>query len=185
MMDRLPNVTFKCRVKTDGELGPIWDWKDITTDELFKNKNVILFSLPGAFTPTCSTYQLPGFEKLYDDFKELGVDDIYCMSVNDSFVMNAWGKVHEINNVKMIPDGSGEFTRQMGMLVKKDNLGFGYRSWRYAIMVNNGFIRKMWEEKGKMDNCSDDPYEESAPLNILKDVSKFWKEIAEHEKKIT
>ena len=185
MMDRLPNVTFKCRVKTDGELGPIWDWNDITTDELFKNKNVILFSLPGAFTPTCSTYQLPGFEKLYDDFKELGVDDIYCMSVNDSFVMNAWGKVHEINKVKMIPDGSGEFTRQMGMLVKKDNLGFGYRSWRYAIMVNNGFIRKMWEEKGKMDNCSDDPYEESAPLNILKDVSKFWKEIAEHEKKIT
>lgn len=181
MMDRLPNVTFKCRVKTDGE----WGWKDITTDELFKNKNVILFSLPGAFTPTCSTYQLPGFEKLYDDFKELGVDDIYCMSVNDSFVMNAWGKVHEINKVKMIPDGSGEFTRQMGMLVKKDNLGFGYRSWRYAIMVNNGFIRKMWEEKGKMDNCSDDPYEESAPLNILKDVSKFWKEIAEHEKKIT
>ena len=181
MMDRLPNVTFKCRVKTNGE----WGWKDITTDELFKNKNVILFSLPGAFTPTCSTYQLPGFEKLYDDFKELGVDDIYCMSVNDSFVMNAWGKVHEINKVKMIPDGSGEFTRQMGMLVKKDNLGFGYRSWRYAIMVNNGFIRKMWEEKGKMDNCSDDPYEESAPLNILKDVSKFWKEIAEHEKKIT
>ena len=180
-MDRLPNVTFKCRVKTNGE----WGWKDITTDELFKNKNVILFSLPGAFTPTCSTYQLPGFEKLYDDFKELGVDDIYCMSVNDSFVMNAWGKVHEINKVKMIPDGSGEFTRQMGMLVKKDNLGFGYRSWRYAIMVNNGFIRKMWEEKGKMDNCSDDPYEESAPLNILKDVSKFWKEIAEHEKKIT
>ena len=141
--------------------------------------------MPGAFTPTCSTYQLPCFEKLYDDFKELGVDDIYCMSVNDSFVMNAWGKVHEINKVKMIPDGSGEFTRQMGMLVKKDNLGFGYRSWRYAIMVNNGFIRKMWEEKGKMDNCSDDPYEESAPLNILKDVSKFWKEIAEHEKKIT
>ena len=141
--------------------------------------------MPGAFTPTCSTYQLPGFEKLYDDFYELGVDDIYCMSVNDSFVMNAWGKVHEINKVKMIPDGSGEFTRQMGMLVKKDNLGFGYRSWRYAIMVNNGFIRKMWEEKGKMDNCSDDPYEESAPLNILKDVSKFWKEIAEHEKKIT
>ena len=181
MMDRLPNVTFKCRVKTNGE----WGWKDITTDELFKNKNVILFSLPGAFTPTCSTYQLPGFEKLYDDFKELGVDDIYCMSVNDSFVMNAWGKVHDINNVKMIPDGSGEFTRQMGMLVKKDNVGFGYRSWRYAIMVNNGFIRKMWEEKGKMDNCSDDPYEESAPLNILKDVSKFWKEIAEHEKKIT
>ena len=185
MMDRLPNVTFKCRVKIEYELGPIWDWKDITTDELFKSKNVILFSLPGAFTPTCSTYQLPGFEKLYDDFKELGVDDIYCMSVNDSFVMNAWGKVHEINKVKMIPDGSGEFTRQMGMLVKKDNLGFGYRSWRYAIMVNNGFIRKMWEEKGKMDNCSDDPYEESAPLNILKDVSKFWKEIAEHEKKIT
>jgi len=180
MMDRIPNVTFKCRVKTDGE----WGWKDITTDELFKNKNVILFSLPGAFTPTCSTYQLPGFEKMYDDFKELGVHDIYCMSVNDSFVMNAWGKVHEINKVKMIPDGSGEFTRQMGMLVKKDNLGFGYRSWRYAIMVNNGFIKQIWEESGKMDNCPDDPYEMSNPENILEDL-KYEKETAGHEKETT
>ena len=127
MMDRLPNVTFKCRVKTNGE----WGWKDITTDELFKNKNVILFSLPGAFTPTCSTYQLPGFEKLYDDFKELGVDDIYCISVNDSFVMNAWGKVHDINNVKMekfkilaqfIKDVSGETKDVQTFLFVKDNI---------------------------------------------------------------
>ena len=95
--------------------------------------------------------------------------------------MNAWGKVHDINNVKMIPDGSGEFTRQMGMLVKKDNVGFGYRSWRYAIMVNNGFIRQIWEEKGKMDNWSADPYEMANPENILEDL-KYEKETAGHEK---
>ena len=106
----------------------------------FANKRVILFSLPGAFTPTCSTFQLPDFNKLYDDFKEFGIDEIYCISVNDSFVMNAWAKHHDIGKVKVIPDGSGEFTRKMGMLVKKDNLGFGLRSWRYAVIIENNEI---------------------------------------------
>ena len=118
---KTPNITFKTRVKD--EEGN-FDWKDVTTDDYFKGKKVILFSLPGAFTQTCSTYQLPNFEKMYGDFKELGIDEIYCMSVNDSFVMNAWAKNQELKNVKVIPDGSGDFTRQMGMIVKKDNLGF-------------------------------------------------------------
>ena len=106
-----------------------------------------MFSLPGAFTPTCSTFQLPGFEKLYEQFKSFGIDEIYCLSVNDAFVMNAWAKNQDLKNVKVIPDGSGEFTRLMGMLVKKDNLGFGMRSWRYAALVNDCIIEKNVDRK--------------------------------------
>ena len=126
---RIPDITFKTRVKDEeGNFG----WKDVTTCDYFKGKSVILFSLPGAFTPTCSTYQLPNFEKMYADFSLSGIDEIYCMSVNDAFVMNAWAKDQKLENVKVIPDGSGRFTRGMGMLVRKDPEDFGYRSWRYA-----------------------------------------------------
>ena len=135
---------------------------------MFKNKKVILFSLPGAFTPTCSTFQLPDFDKLYNDFKNLGIDEIYCISVNDSFVMNAWAKHHKIDKVKVIPDGNGEFTRKMGMLVEKSNLGFGYRSWRYAAIINDCKILESFVEQGFKDNCKDDPYEMSSPQNILR-----------------
>ena len=103
----------------------------------------LLILAPGAFTPTCSTFQLPDFEKLYEEFKKKGIDDIYCISVNDAFVMNAWGKSQNIKNITLIPDGSGEFTRKMGMLVNKDNLGFGMRSWRYAAIINNGLVEAL------------------------------------------
>ena len=136
------------------------------TDDIFENKKVAVFSLPGAFTPTCSEYQLPAYEGAHEELTKY-VDDVYCISVNDAFVMNAWGKQQGIEKVKMIPDGSGEFTRQMGMLVKKDNLGFGMRSWRYAAIVNNGTVEKMFEEPG-FNNFSDDddPYIESTPENV-------------------
>jgi peroxiredoxin len=111
--------------------------------------------------------QLPGFENNYERFRELGIDEIYCISVNDSFVMNAWAKGQNINNVKVIPDGSGKFTEAMGMLVDKDNLGFGRRSWRYAAVVNNGEIEHLFVEPGKVDNCEFDPYGETDPDNIL------------------
>ena len=165
---RLPDVTFRTRVRDEavGGSNP-YRWEDRTTADYFKGKRVVLFSLPGAFTPTCSTYQLPDFEKLYEDFKDKGVDAIYCLSVNDAFVMNAWGRSQELENVKLIPDGSGEFTRKMGMLVDKDNLGFGMRSWRYAAIVDDGVIVEWFEEPGFSDNCPDDPYGESAPQNIL------------------
>jgi len=164
---KIPNVIFRTRVKDEeGNFG----WKNMTTDNYFKGKSVILFSLPGAFTPTCSTYQLPNFEKMYADFSLQGIDEIYCMSVNDSFVMNAWAKDQKLENVKVIPDGSGEFTRQMGMLVKKDNLGFGYRSWRYAALIENCMVKKTWVEEGKMDNCPDDPYRVTDPAYIHKDL---------------
>ena len=170
---QVPNVTFKTRVRDEsvGGSNP-YRWQDMTTADYFANKRVVVFSLPGAFTPTCSTYQLPGFEKGFTDFTAHGIDDIYCMSVNDSFVMNAWAKQQELKNVKVIPDGSGQFTRLMGMLVDKDNLGFGARSWRYAMVVNDGVIEAWFEEPGREDNCGSDPYGETAPESVLNYLRK-------------
>ena len=165
----VPNIVFKTRVKDEeGKFG----WVDVTSMEYFGDKRVILFSLPGAYTPTCSTYQLPNFEKLAPEFKKIGIDDIYCMSVNDSFVMNAWAKSQNLQNVKVIPDGGGEFTRQMGMLVRKDPEGFGYRSWRYAMVINDGVVEKIWEEPGKQDDCPTDPYENTKPQDILNELKE-------------
>lgn len=145
------------------------------TSELFNNKRVVIFSLPGAFTPTCSAYQLPGFEEKYDDFKALGVDEIYCISVNDAFVMNAWAKDQGIEKVKFIPDGNAYFTRSMGYLVSKSNLGFGDRSWRYAAVVDNGIIEKIFVEDGIRDNADTDPYRESTPENVFEYLKKTVK----------
>ncbi|AGF74918.1 putative peroxiredoxin [Bartonella australis AUST/NH1] len=169
MKKRVPDVTFRTRVRDEsvGGSNP-YRWQDVDSNAYFKGKRVILFSLPGAFTPTCSTFQLPDFEKLYDEFKQAGIDEIYCLSVNDAFVMNAWGRQQDIKNVKLIPDGSGEFTRKMGMLVAKDNIGFGMRSWRYAAVINDGVIEQWFEEEGFSDNCTEDPYGVSSPQNILK-----------------
>ena len=155
----LPDVTFKCRVA--GE------WIDKTTNDFFKGKRIVLFALPGAFTPTCSSKQLPKYEEMYDQFINKGVTDVYCLSVNDGFVMNAWADDQNIEKVKFIPDGSGEFTRRMGMLVNKENLGFGYRSWRYAMIVNDGVVERVYEEAGKGDNTSTDPFEGSKAENVL------------------
>ena len=168
MISHVPNVVFKLRVRDESLLGDNpYRWDQVSAQDLFGNKRVLIFSLPGAFTPTCSTYQLPNFEKLYPQFKAIGVDEVYCMSVNDAFVMNAWAKTQQVNKVKVLPDGSGEFTRQMGMLVDKDNLGFGQRSWRYAVYVDNMKIVKSWVEPGLRDNAEDDPYGETDPHNII------------------
>jgi thioredoxin-dependent peroxiredoxin len=173
LVRKVPDVTFRTRIRDEavGGSNP-FRWEDKTTADYFAGKKVILFSLPGAFTPTCSTFQLPDFEKLYPEFKALGIDEIYCISVNDAFVMNAWGKGQNLQNVKLIPDGSGEFTRKMGMLVAKDNLGFGMRSWRYAAVVNDGVIEQWFEEEGYSDNCESDPYGVSSPQNILQKLQE-------------
>ncbi|PIE13848.1 MAG: peroxiredoxin [Rhodobacterales bacterium] len=166
---RVPDVTFHTRVRDESIEGPNpFRWQDMTSADYFAGKRVILFSLPGAFTPTCSTYQLPGFEKNADEFAKLGIDEIYVMSVNDTFVMNAWARDQKLEHVKVIPDGSGEFTRKIGMLVAKDNLGFGMRSWRYAAIINDGKVEAWFEEPGREDNHGEDPYGESAPENLLK-----------------
>ena len=163
-----PNVTFKTRVRDESIGGDNpFRWQDTPSADYFAGKRVVLFSLPGAFTPTCSTFQLPDFEKLFPEFQAAGIDAIYCISVNDAFVMNAWGKAQGIENIGLIPDGSGKFTRCMGMLVEKDNLGFGDRSWRYAAIINDGIVEAWFEEPGFEDNCETDPYGESSPQNIL------------------
>ncbi|MGC2857184.1 peroxiredoxin [Novispirillum sp. DQ9] len=169
---RVPNVTFKTRVRNEALGGPNpFEWKDLTSEELFGGKNVVLFSLPGAFTPTCSTSHLPRYEELYEEFQKLGVDKVVCVSVNDAFVMFQWGKSQNAKNVFLLPDGNAEFTRKMGMLVDKSNLGFGMRSWRYAAYIENGEVKKMFVEPGFEDNCPTDPFEVSdadTMLNWLK-----------------
>ena len=166
------DVTFHVRVRNEylGGDNP-YQWQEMTTDDYFKDKRVLIFSLPGAFTPTCSTQQLPSFEEYYDEIKATGIDEIYCISVNDSFVMNKWVIDQEIESVKVIADGSGEFTEGMGMLVNKPAQGFGMRSWRYAALVNDGTVEMFWEEPGKEDNCETDPYGETSPEQILSDIT--------------
>ena len=147
---RVPNVTFRVRENNE--------WKNVTTDDLFKGKTVVVFSLPGAFTPTCSSTHLPRYNELAPAFKANGVDDILCVSVNDTFVMNEWAKDQESENIVMIPDGNGEFTDGMGMLVDKTDLGFGKRSWRYSMLVKDGVVDKMFiepEEPGDPFKVSD------------------------------
>ena len=155
----VPAVTFKVR-----ELG---EWKQVTSYELFGNKKVVLFALPGAFTPTCSSKQLPGFEENYKTItSNLGVDEIYVSSVNDSFVMNAWAQHLGIKNVKVIPDGNGELAESLGMLIDFRHKGFGMRSRRFAVVINDGVVEKGFvEPEASKDN--DDPYGETSPENIM------------------
>ena len=172
--NQVPQVTF--RTRTDS------DWKDISTEDLFANKKVILFALPGAYTPTCSSTHLPRYNELSDLFKKQGVDSIICLSVNDGFVMHEWGKDQNAENITLIPDGNGEFSEKMGMLVDKKNLGFGKRSWRYSMYVENGVIKKMFIEPEK----EGDPFEVSdadTMLNYLAPNAKKPLQVALFTKK--
>ena len=168
VIETVPNVVFKTRVRDESVAGPNpYRWQDLTTQEIFKGKKVVVFSLPGAFTPTCSSNHLPRYEELYSEFKALGIVAIVCLSVNDAFVMFQWGKQQEAKNVFLLPDGNGEFTRKMGMLVDKSNLGFGMRSWRYSMLVNNCEIEKIFVESDFSDNCPSDPFEVSDADTML------------------
>jgi peroxiredoxin len=173
ILKKVPKVTFKTRVRDEsiGGENP-FRWEDVSTNDIFKGKKVVVFALPGAFTPTCSSKHLPGYEAKYDELKKLGVDEVYCLSVNDAFVMYQWAKHMGVKKVKMIPDGSAEFTRKMGMLVHKDNLGFGMRSWRYSMFVDDGKIEALFIEPGFSDDYEEDPFEVSdvdTMLNFLKE----------------
>lgn len=152
---KVPQVVFKTR---QGD-----EWVDVSTDDLFKGKKVILFALPGAFTPTCSSFHLPRYNQLAPVFKKNGIDDIICLSVNDTFVMNSWKKDQEAENVTVIPDGNGEFSEGMGMLVDKQAIGFGKRSWRYSMFVDDGVIKKMFIEP----EVEGDPFEVSDADTML------------------
>ena len=139
----------------------------MTSDELFNGRKVVLFALPGAFTPNCASTHLPRYEELYDEFKALGVDEVICLSVNDAFVLFQWGNHQGAEKVRLLPDGSGDFTRRMGILVKKDNLGIGMRSWRYSVLIEDGEITKLFAEPGIDDDCPTDPFEVSDADTML------------------
>ena len=152
---KVPSVTFPMRVNDD--------WSKRDTDEIFAGKTVVVFSLPGAFTPTCSSTHLPRYNELAAKFAENGVDEILCVSVNDTFVMNAWAADQDADNVSFIPDGNGEFTEGMGLLVAKNEIGFGKRSWRYSMLVKDGVIEKMFIEP----DLPGDPFEVSDADTML------------------
>jgi glutaredoxin-like protein len=152
---RIPEVTFRVR---EGN-----DWKSVTTREIFDGRTIVVFSLPGAFTPTCSSTHLPRYNELAAAFRANGVDEIVCVSVNDTFVMNEWAKDQESSNIRLLPDGNGEFTAGMGMLVDKTDLGFGKRSWRYSMLVRDGVVVKQFIEPEKPG----DPFEVSDADTML------------------
>jgi peroxiredoxin len=166
---RIPPVVFKTRVRDESVPGPNpYRWQDVSSDELLLGKRAVIFSLPGAFTPVCSGKQCPAYEAQYNEIRALGIDEVYCISVNDAFVMFQWGRSLNIKHVKLLPDGNGAFTRRMGMLINKEHLGFGYRSWRYSMMVNDAVVEQWFEEPGINDNGSDeDPYTVTSPETMI------------------
>jgi len=157
---KVPSTSFQVRVGHD--------WATKTTDDYFKGKKVALFALPGAYTPTCSSTHLPRYNELFEDFKKAGVDEIVCLSVNDTFVMNSWQADQKAENITMLPDGNGEFSEKLGFLVDKNDLGFGKRSWRYSMLVNDGVIEKMFIE----DEVPGDPFNSSDADTMLNYLNK-------------
>lgn len=176
----MPSVTFKTRARVGSDDENPFDWKDVTSEDYFKGKRAVVFSLPGAFTPTCSNTHLPGFEKAYEEMKSLGIDEVYCLSVNDSFVMRQWGLkqgltedktvgANGFTKVKLIPDGAALFTRGMGMSCTWDTeRGFGERSWRYGAVINDMKLEKLFIEGGGItQNSGPDPFEVSDAGTML------------------
>ena len=156
---KVPYTNFKTK--------PNDEWINIDTPIIFDDKKIVVFALPGAFTPTCSLQQLLGYEELYDEFKANGIDEVYCLSVNDAFVMNAWFEDQGVKNVQPLADGSAEFTVAVGMKVQKDNVGFGSRSWRYSCVINDGVVEKVFIENGFGNNAGTDPFEVSDADTML------------------
>lgn len=156
---KVPQVSFQ--IRDDHQ------WVTKTTDDFFKGKKVVLFALPGAYTPTCSSTHLPRYNELYEAFMKEGIDDVICLSVNDTFVMNEWQKDQMAENITMLPDGNGDFSEKLGFLVDKKNLGFGSRSWRYSMLVNDGTIEKMFIEK----EVEGDPFDTSDAVTMLKHIN--------------
>ena len=157
--DRVPDATFRLRRGAE--------WVEVSTAEIFGGRTVIVFSLPGAFTPTCSSMHLPRYEELAPQFEKLGVDEIVCVAVNDPFVMEEWGRNESADRVRLLPDGNAAFTRGMGMLVDKSDLNFGARSWRYSMLVRDGVIEKQFIEPEKEGEMS--PKQAQALLQSMKD----------------
>lgn len=150
---RAPDALFRTRERNPALPGDNpFEWRDVTTADVFAGKRIVLFAVPGAFTPACSESHLPGFEAAYDDIIALGVDQVICLAVNDAFIMHQWARSQNIAKVRMLPDGNGEFTRKMGMLVDRSSTGMGLRSWRYTMLVEDGLIVQLFAEPDLRDN---------------------------------
>ena len=166
MVNRLTDQVFYIRENDD--------WVLKRTQDIFNDKEVVVFGLPGAFTPTCSAFQLPKFEELYDDFKDLGIDEVYCTSVNDPFVMNAWFEQQGITKVKALPDGNGDFAKSVNMINDFTNRGFGMRSWRYCMFVKNAEIKVRYTEWGEPEACPiQDPFEVSNAEKMIEALKQM------------
>lgn len=172
---KIPKVILKTRIRDTRLKGPNpFKWKNVNTHNLFKGKKIVVVCLPGAFTPICSSSHLPNYDRKYNKFKKLGIDEVYCLSVNDAFVMYNWGKKLNIKNVKLLPDGNGEFTKQMNALVKKNNLGFGNRSWRYSMYIDDCKIKKIFCENNMKHNYQYDPYKKSDVDTMLEYLKELF-----------
>ncbi len=164
----VPDATFHTRVRNDAVGGPNpFEWREVSTRDLFAKKRVVLFAVPGAFTPACSETHLPGYERNVDAFKAVGVDNVLCLSVNDAFVMHQWAQSQNIKNIVMLPDGNGEFTRKMGMLVERTAQGMGMRSWRYSLYAFDGVIEQQFVEPDFQDNPGGVPVQVSDAGTML------------------
>ena len=175
-MRLVPKTIFKVKDKRNfNSASAKFGLHNLTADELFVDKRVVLFALPAAFATTSSTDHLIGYEKRWDSFVTLGIDRIFCLSVNDPFVMDEWGKFLDIKYIQLLPDGNGEFTRKMGMLVEKSNLNCGLRSWRYSMFAEDGVIKKVFVEDGFSDNSLNDPFEVTDAETML-NYLQTWRE---------
>lgn len=164
----VPDASFQTRVRSDAvDSDNPFEWKTLTSRDVFAGKRVVLFALPGAFTPACSESHLPGYEKLYDAFKSEGIDNVVCLAVNDAFILYQWALSRNIEKVFMLPDGNGEFSRKMGMLVERTAQGMGMRSWRYSMLVDDGTIEKLFVEPGFKDNPPGVPVDVSSAETML------------------
>lgn len=170
----IPTTVFKCRVRDESVEGDNpYRWQDVSTDDVFAGKRIAVFSLPGAFTPVCSGSQCPDYERQFDEIRNCGIDDVYCISVNDAFVMFQWASKLQVSKLKLLPDGNAAFTRRMGMLVNKEHLGFGYRSWRYSMVAEDRKIVLFFEEPGINDVGSDeDPYTVTKPDVLIEHLRR-------------
>ncbi|SIT08087.1 Peroxiredoxin [Roseivivax lentus] len=170
---QVPDTVFHTRVRNAALGGDNpFEWKALTTADVFAGKRIVLFALPGAFTPACSDSHLPGYERLHADFMACGIDRVICLAVNDAFVMFQWARSRNIEKVFMLPDGNGAFTRMMGMLVDRSDHGMGLRSWRYSMLVEDGAIRQVFAEPGLRDNPDGVPLDRSSAEIMLEYLEK-------------
>ena len=166
---RLPSVTLHTRERDEGRQPNPFRWAPRDSLEIMGRGRVVVFSLPAAFSPTCSDRHLPAVDEAVSAFREAGADAVLAIAVNDAFTLFQWGRHLGVERVTLVPDGNGDFTRAMGMLVSRRHLGYGLRSWRHAFVADEGRVVAWFEEPGIEDDggTDDDPYDATRPERVL------------------